>query len=140
MTTATATPTPTVVVKAKTNRNMLTFQQKFSAAKWMNKHLTWCYSKHLTGVDMAKKAACELGFPITVANLRGLWTRDMEKVWPFSHDRSTSGVSNSSLRAQVQLIAKAMCDLYGRLGSLEDLDPDVRHLAEHAATTTEGGA
>ncbi len=130
--------TPTAVVKTKTNRNCLSFQQKFSAAKWMNKHLAWCHSKGLTGVSMAEKAANELGYPVTVANLRGLWTRDMEKTWPFSHDRSTSGVSNSSLQAHIKLIAKAMCELYGRLGSLEDLDPDVRHLADHATVTTEG--
>lgn len=122
------------------NRNMLTFREKFAASKWMNKHLAWCHSKGLTGVSMAEKAANELGFPVTVSNLRGLWVRDLENTWPFTRDVPSGRTTLSAVQFNCQLLAKALCELYGRLGSLEDLDPDVRHLAEHILPVAiEGG-
>ena len=120
-------------------RNMLSFPQKYELAKWMNKHLDWCASKGMTVEETASKASNELGFPITPANLRGLWVREMAKTWPFKHggSRGDGRPSVSSLKAENRAIAKALVDLYGRLGSMQDCNPEVRHIA---GVELEGGA
>ncbi len=111
--------------------NVLKFNQKYALAKWLNKHIDWCVSKGLTATEVARKAGSELGHPITSANLKNLWVTQMKKAWPFKREATMGNgvLTKAGLRAENRAIARALADLYGRLGSIQDCDPEVRRIA-----------
>ena len=111
-------------------RNCLTFMEKHTLLKWMTKHLDFCKSKGMTGAETVAKAAKEMDFPVTVLNAKNLWVKEAGRTWPFAFDRP--GIATSTLKALTsgqQILAKALADLHQKLGSIEDLDPEVRLMA-----------
>ncbi len=111
-------------------RNCLTFMEKHQLLKWLSKHIDHCKGKGMTGAETVARAAKELDYPITVMNAKNLWTKEAGRTWPFAFDRP--GVATSTVKALTsgqQILAKALADLHQKLGSIEDLDPEVRLMA-----------
>jgi hypothetical protein len=131
--------TEEIVRPTRKTKNFLTFQQKYRLAKWMNKHLEWCKSKGMSSAEMVAKANSELGFPLTTANARHLWVKEMENAWPFTYERASANGSPGvlALAAQTRLLARELVRLYGIMGDEQEADPEIRAIA--GISITEGG-
>ncbi len=124
---------PKSTTKPPITRNCLTFMEKHQLLKWMTKHLDFCKSKGMTGADAVLKAATELNYPVTVINAKNLWVNEAGRTWPFVYDHPGVGSPTvKSLAKNQKILAKALADLHQKLGSFEDLDPDVRLMAGYS--------
>ncbi len=116
-------------------RNVLTYKQGFQLGRWIVKHLDFCVSKGMTAVECTAKASNELGFPLTVANLKHV-VLGLERTWKF-RDPAAKMVTLKDLQDGQRAIARSLADLYGRLGSLEDCNALVLRIAGVPVPDTE---